>query len=69
MEPIVFWTAVYFAAGALVGQLHLLRCPSCTARFHGWADHAKYILASALVAVPMTLVGFMQYWFAPCEDQ
>lgn len=68
MEHIIFWAVVYFAAGALTGQFHLLRCPSCSSQFSGWSHHAKYIAACALVSVPMTVVGFVDYWLGPCED-
>lgn len=69
MDSVVLFSSLYFAIGAAVGQLHLLRCPSCSAQFGTWTHHAKYIAASAMVGVPMTLIGFIGYWFSPCERE
>lgn len=68
IETFVLYSSLYLALGAMIGQLHLLRCRSCAERFGTWAHHAKYIAASAMVAVPMTVLGFVQYWLADCDQ-
>lgn len=68
MDSAVLYACLYFGLGALVGQLHLLRCPTCHGRFEEWTEYAKYIGAAAVTGLPVLVWAFISYGLGPCEE-